>query len=99
MTSLFVIDLIYTADPVEVERHLNDHRAFLERQYGAGMFLASGRKEPWTGGVILAAGNRSEILAVLEDDPFKEHGLAEYSVTEFLPTKTSSELGRYRHSA
>ncbi|MFE4545115.1 YciI family protein [Arthrobacter sp. NPDC056727] len=99
MSSLFVIDLIYLADLVEVERHLNEHRNFLERQYEAGIFLASGRKEPRTGGVILAAGNLSDVLAVLENDPFRTHGVAEYSITEFVPTKTSSELARYRNPA
>lgn len=96
MSSLFVIDLTYVADIVEVERYLNEHRDFLERQYKAGILLASGRKEPRTGGVILATGNRAEIAAALEDDPFKKHHLAEYSITEFVPTKTSSELARYR---
>lgn len=96
MSSLFVIDLTYIADIIEVERYLNEHRNFLERQYEAGIFLASGRKEPRTGGVILAAGNRSEIVAALEDDPFQKHYVAEYSITEFVATKTSSELARYR---
>lgn len=99
MSSLFVIDLTYLADIAEVERYLNEHRAFLERQYKAGMFLASGRKEPRTGGVILAAGKLSAIEAALEDDPFKKHDLANYSITEFVPTKTSSELARYRQPA
>ena len=28
----------------------------------------------------------------LEDDPFYQHGLAEYDITEFIPTKTAQEL-------
>jgi uncharacterized protein YciI len=96
MSSLFVIDLTYLADIVEVERYLNEHRDFLDCQYKAGIFLASGRKEPPAGGVILATGDRAEIAAALEEDPFKKHHLAEYSITEFVPTKTLSELDRYR---
>ncbi|MCZ9884708.1 YciI family protein [Arthrobacter sp. B2a2-09] len=99
MSSLFVIDLTYLADIVEVERYLDEHRDFLERQYKAGIFLASGRKEPRTGGVILASGTRSAIADALEDDPFKKHHVAEYSITEFVPTKTSPELEMYRQPA
>ncbi|MFF1832360.1 YciI family protein [Paenarthrobacter sp. NPDC058040] len=97
MSSLFVIDLNYVVDLTMVERHLDDHRDFLQGQYESGFFLASGRKEPWTGGVILAAGTRAEIMDILEKDPFLINAVAEYSVTEFLATKTSSALARYRH--
>jgi uncharacterized protein YciI len=95
MSSLFVIDLSYVADLAVVERHLKDHRGFLQSQYEIGTFLASGRKVPWTGGVILAAGKRAEILAVLEKDPFKINAVAEYSITEFVATKTLPALSQY----
>lgn len=82
--NLFVIDLTYTADLAEVDRHLDAHRAFLKSQYEAGLFLASGPKTPRTGGVILAKGSsRAEIENLVELDPFKGAGVATYSITEF----------------
>jgi uncharacterized protein YciI len=97
LPNLCVIDLTYIVDLAEVEVHMEAHRAFLQRQYEAGMFLASGRKEPRTGGVILATGDRSALQCVLADDPFNRHGIASYTVTAFLPTMTSPELASFRH--
>ena len=90
---MFVVSLNYTCELSEIEQHLDTHIEYLDKQYKNGVFLASGRKEPRTGGVILA---RSESLATLEDilstDPFKIYGFAKYEITEFIPTKTSVEL-------
>ena len=79
--------LTYTAPLEEVDRHIPAHRQFLERQYAAGVFLLSGRKEPRDGGVILAtAASRAELDTVLAQDPFQVHGLADYQVVQFHPT-------------
>lgn len=97
MPNLCVIDITYIVDLAEVDVHMDAHRDFLQRQYEAGIFLASGRKEPRTGGVILATGDRSALQDVLADDPFNRHGIASYTVTAFLPTMTSPELASFRH--
>lgn len=84
--SLFVIDLTYTADLADVDRHLEAHRSFLKDQYAAGHFLASGPKNPRTGGVILAKGSsRAEIEHLVALDPFKIEAVASYAITEFYP--------------
>jgi uncharacterized protein YciI len=92
MTRVFVVDLSYVADLDRIDAHLDDHREFLQRQYDAGLFLASGRKTPRTGGVILARGERSAVEQALAQDPFHVHGLATYSLTEFAPTMTAPGL-------
>ena len=51
-----------------------------------GWFLASGRKVPRTGGVILAIGERAGIEAYVAADPFTIHGIAEYEITELAVT-------------
>ncbi len=96
MARLFVLDLTYTADVAEIDRHMDGHREFLRGHYDAGRFLASGRKEPRTGGVILATGDRATIEKAIEADPFQVHGLVTYTVTEFLPTTTGPELAALR---
>ena len=88
-TSLFVVDLDYVADPSQVDTHLESHREYLRRHYETGMFLASGPKEPRTGGVILATGARATIELAIGSDPFVRHGVARYTVTEFRPTMTA----------
>lgn len=99
MTRLFVLDLHYVADLAEIDALLEPHRDYLARQYDAGVFLASGRKEPRTGGVILATGEREAIEAVVRTDPFAVHGVATYEITEFLPTMTAPVLEELRHRA
>ncbi|WP_367613537.1 YciI family protein [Vibrio sp. AIC-3] len=55
--------------------------------------MASGRKVPRSGGVILAkARNRGELEEALNDDPFKIHNLADYELIEFVPTKSAPEF-------
>lgn len=76
---------------------MDGHREFLRRNYDAGVFLASGRKEPRTGGIILATGDRAAIEEIIESDPFKYHGVTAYSITEFLPTTTGPQLEAFRH--
>lgn len=39
----------------EVEAHIAAHRDFVDRNDAAGIFLASGPKNPCVGGVILAS--------------------------------------------
>ena len=92
MTRLFVLDLHYVADLAEIDALLEPHREYLTRNYDAGVFLASGRKEPRTGGVILATGDRETIEAVVQTDPFAVHGVATYEITEFRPTMTAPAL-------
>lgn len=66
---------------------------FLNEQYELGHFIASGRKVPRTGGIILSnVKSKSELEEIIEKDPFKKNELADYELTEFVPSKTSEEL-------
>jgi uncharacterized protein YciI len=78
---VFIVLLAYIKPIDVVELHLPAHREFLHRNYAAGAFLLSGRKEPRTGGVILAnSDSREELHAILAEDPFRRHGVAEYTI-------------------
>ncbi|MEW2527923.1 YciI family protein [Streptomyces sp. NPDC047071] len=94
---MFVMELTYTAPVDRVDALLAEHVAWLDAQYAAGVFLASGRKNPRDGGVILAVGDsREEIERVAALDPFVTGGVCEYRITEFLATKTAPALADYR---
>lgn len=86
---MYIITLTYKVPLSEIERHLQSHRNFLDEQYKAGIFLASGPKNPRIGGVIISTGkvSRSEINAILGADPFYVHELADYEIIEFTPVK------------
>ncbi|GAB7188703.1 hypothetical protein ATKI12_8534 [Kitasatospora sp. Ki12] len=94
---MFVLELSYTAELERIDAALPQHVAWLETHYAAGTFLASGRKVPREGGVILAVGeDRAAIEALVATDPFAVAGLCAYRVTEFLATTTAPALDGYR---
>ncbi|MGW0464924.1 YciI family protein [Streptomyces sp. NPDC003027] len=94
---MFVLELTYTAPVERVDALMEAHMAWLDAQYAAGVFIASGRKNPRDGGVVLAVGvDRPEIEKIAAADPFSVEGVCAYRITEFYATKTSDALAPYR---
>ncbi|MGW0738102.1 YciI family protein [Streptomyces sp. NPDC002851] len=94
---MFVLELTYTAPLSAVDEQMQAHVAWLDQHYADGTFLASGRKNPRDGGVILAVGDdRAAIEKIVAADPFVLAGVCEYRVTEFIATKTVDALAAYR---
>ncbi|MFF8605896.1 YciI family protein [Streptomyces sp. NPDC015346] len=94
---MFVLELTYTAPVERVDAVLDAHIEWLDAQYAAGVFIASGRKNPRDGGIILAAGvDRERIEKIVAADPFTVEGVCAYRITEFYATKTAEELAPYR---
>ena len=85
---MFIILLTYKKPLDEIEHHLAAHIAFLDTYYQSGHFICSGRRHPRTGGIILTnATSHSEVMNIIQEDPFNQHQLADYEVIEFTPTK------------
>lgn len=85
---MFVVSLAYKVELSEVDKHISDHVEYLEKYYARGNFIASGRKIPRTGGVILAhAESLEQLNTILQEDPFLKADVASYEVTEFVPSK------------
>ncbi|MET7285277.1 YciI family protein [Streptomyces sp. NPDC005573] len=96
---MFVLELTYTAPLDAVDAALEAHVAWLNEQYDKGYFLASGRKVPRDGGVILAvAEDRARIEEVAAGDPFVTAGVCAYRITEFVATKTAPGLEAHRQT-
>ena|SRR5689334_6496897 len=90
---MFVIELIYTAELDEIDAHMAAHVKFLKKYYASGNFLVSGRKIPRDGGIILALGrSREEIEAIIKEDPFYEHRLAEFRIIEFRASQRANDI-------
>ncbi|WP_263773020.1 YciI family protein [Propionivibrio soli] len=97
--AMFLILLNYVRPLAEVDRFVVAHREFLERNYAAGRFVISGRKEPRTGGVILAnLASRAEAERVIEEDPFKREGVAEYEIIEFVASMAAPTLANLKEA-
>ncbi|QWF82194.1 YciI family protein [Amycolatopsis sp. CA-230715] len=90
---MFVVLQTYTAPIEEIDYVLPDHAEWLTKQYENGHFLASGKRNPCTGGVIVTRPMpRGKLDAILATDPFALQHLASYEVIEFSPTRTAPEL-------
>ncbi|UII20493.1 YciI family protein [Fulvivirga ligni] len=90
---MFIINLTYKVPLEKVDQYLQEHVAYLNEQYDLGHFVASGRKLPRTGGVILSNMKvKEDLIQVIELDPFKKHDLADFEITEFVPSKAINEL-------
>ena len=90
--AMFVVILEYVADLAEIDAALPAHGTWLEEQYERGLFIASGRREPRTGGIILANGTRKEVETAIAADPFAMRKLARHTVIEFHPSKFGGPL-------
>lgn len=90
---MFIVILTYTAPLDEIDDNLGEHAAWLDENYAAGVFMASGRRNPRTGGVILATGvDRAALEETVDRDPFHARGLAKHDIVEFLPNRVNAEL-------
>ncbi|ROI02670.1 GTP cyclohydrolase [Chryseobacterium sp. G0240] len=85
---MFIISLTYRTSLDRVERFIPEHNSFLQKYYDLELFIASGRKEPRTGGIIVAsARSKAEIEQIIKEDPFYIHQIADYDIVEFIPSK------------
>jgi len=90
---MFIIDLNYIVPLEELDTHMADHVKYLRKYYKKNVFVASGRKVPRTGGIILAvAASVEELKKVIAEDPFYKHQLAEFTITQFLTSQYHPDL-------
>ncbi|MCC9621298.1 YciI family protein [Thalassospira sp. MA62] len=89
---MFVVSVNYKAPLDQVDVHIEGHLAWLKSGFDQGMFLAAGGKVPRDGGMILARGDRKALEAELKNDPFNQHDLADYVITEFDPALVADGL-------
>jgi uncharacterized protein YciI len=90
---MFVIELVYKADLARIDAQMAAHVKFLKKYYASGNFLVSGRKIPRDGGIILAVGtSRDQIQGIVQEDPFYEHGLADFRIIEFRASQRAEDI-------
>lgn len=93
---MFILSLTYVKPLETADAVMAPHMSWVKQGYDGGLFLASGRKIPRTGGVILAKGDRPAIEAFVASDPFVEHGIAEYTITEIALTTVVEGLEKLK---
>jgi uncharacterized protein YciI len=90
---MFIIELNYKAELSEIDARMRSHMTFLRKYYASGNFLVSGRKVPRDGGIIVAtAASRADIEAIVQEDPFVKHGLADVRIIEFNDSQRAPDF-------
>ena len=90
---MYIIDLNYIVPLEELDAHMTEHVKYLHRYYKQNKFVASGRKVPRTGGIILArADSKEEVEKIISEDPFFIYKLAEFKITEFQTSQMHPHL-------
>jgi uncharacterized protein YciI len=90
---MFVIEPTYRAPLSAIDARMKEHVGFLRKYCDAGNFLVSGRQIPRAGGIILAVGgSREQIEAIMREDPFVQHGLAEVRIIEFRASQKATDI-------
>lgn len=86
---MFVVSLTYKVPDEIVDFHRPAHMDWVKEAFDAGTFLASGRRVPATGGVLLSNVDRATLDASLATDPFYVNGVADFEIIEFTVTTAS----------
>ncbi len=90
---MFIININYIAPLDKIDARMKEHMVFLNACYQEGLFIASGRKIPRTGGIILSKGTSKEAVeGLMKNDPFVAHGLAEIEVIEFRTSQVHPDF-------
>ena len=87
---MFIVNLTYIKPLDKVEKFLEKHIDFLNQYYTKGHFIASGRKNPRTGGIILMrAKNKETVQEIIMQD---QNEIAQYDIIEFEVSKYCPEF-------
>lgn len=89
---LCVVTLTYVAPLDAIDAAMTDHVAWLTQGYDAGLIVASGRRTPRTGGIVILRGEHDAVAALVATDPFVARGLATAAVTAFTASMCTPAL-------
>lgn len=90
---MFIVLLKYVKPLEQVDKFLEKHVDFLDKYYDQQKFIFSGRRNPRVGGVILVnSDSETELKQIINEDPFHQHGIAEYDIIEFFPTRYDQQF-------
>jgi len=90
---MHIIILRFTDNRHNAAQHLPDHKAWLARGLGDGVFLLVGSLGSNLGGAILARGvSFAKIQDRVNEDPFVRENIVNAEVLEFSPSVASEDF-------
>jgi len=89
----FVVLVHYTAPLAAVDAIRPAHMEHLERYAREGVFHGWARRDPPTGGVLVAAAaDRATLEAIVAEDPYVRGGVARVEIVAFSPANLRGAL-------
>lgn len=83
---MYIILFTYKKPLEIIDKYIPEHVAFLKEGYQNNYFVASGRKVPRSGAVIICKlKDRAKIEELIKKHPFVIHDIADYELIEFIP--------------
>ena len=90
---MFIVEIVYKTPLEQIDAQMRPHVAFLKKYYASRNFLISGRQIPRSGGIIVAvADSREQIEAIMREDPFCRHRLADVRIIEFRASQRADDI-------
>ena len=89
---LCVVILTYVAGLDAIDAAMGDHVAWLTQAYRSDLIVASGRRVPRTGGVIVLRGEPDAVRRLVETDPLVSGGLATSEIIPFTASMAAPAL-------
>lgn len=81
---MYLVKITYAAPMDEINQHLPAHRDWLVANVAAQRFIVAGPLDDRSGGLILAhCDSRAELDAILAEDAYHKHQVANYEVLAF----------------
>lgn len=93
MSIIYIVVLTYIKPLEQVDSQIPEHIEWLIKGYSDGVFLASGRRVPRNGGIIIAKCDSAELLEErLRQDPFQKLNIAKAEIIPFEATMKAEFL-------
>jgi len=89
---MYLVDMNFTDINKITPELTKQHKDYISQQYESHLLMFGGRKVPRTGGILISKHpTKTELVDVLESDPFIKSGAASYAITEFVPVMASEK--------
>lgn len=93
---MFIVMLTYKKPLEIIDQYLAAHRAYLDEGYAKNFLIASGPKNPRTGGVLISQlKNREQLENFLQQDPFSMNDVIDFEIIEFTPVKYHADFSEF----
>jgi uncharacterized protein YciI len=90
---MFVVFLKFSIHKSRAGEFMAEHKAWLQRGFDEGVFMASGSLGQQGGGCILVHGlDAASLKQRLDADPFVVHGVVQADITEVALSKAEPRL-------